>query len=169
MARAGLHSNFSSSSDDRFGRVSRSDAEKEAGMTREVSRHNRPVSDQLHPLIYKAIVGLVLWFVVSAWAFFGDGEYMGLLLAVVSGFFFMAVAIPCALSLIWQKYQGSDVRRGEGISLRDWASGDFDTWQGRRKAADAAVEILLPIAAVAFGITAFGIVLHFVAATTVQL
>ena len=49
------------------------------------------------------------------------------------------------------------------------ASGEFDTWQGRRKAAGAAVEILLPIAAVAFGITAFGIVLHFTAATTVQL
>lgn len=137
-------------------------------MTREVSRHNRPVSDHLHPLIYTAVVGLLLWFVVSAWAFFGDGEYMGILLAVVSGFFFMAVAIPYALWLIWRKYQGSDVARGEGISLRDWASGEFDTWQGRRKAAGAAVEILLPIAAVAFGITAFGIILHFTAATTVH-
>lgn len=85
-------------------------------MTREVSRHNRLVSDHLHPLIYTAVVGLVLWFVVSAWAFFGDGEYMGLLLAVVSGFFFMAIAIPGALWLIWWKYQGSDVARGEGIS-----------------------------------------------------
>jgi hypothetical protein len=108
----------------------------------------------------------VLWFVVSAWAFFGDGEYMGLLLAVVGGFFFMAVAIPWALWLIWRRYQGSDGAREKGISLRDWASGEFDTCQGRRKA--VAGEILLPIAAVAFGITALGIVLHFIAATTVQ-
>lgn len=29
-------------------------------MTREASRHNRPISDHLPPLIYTAIVGLVL-------------------------------------------------------------------------------------------------------------
>ena len=41
-----------------------------------------------------------------------------------------------------------------------WLSGEFETWQGRLKGTDAAVEILLPIAAVAFGMTIFGILLH---------
>jgi amino acid transporter len=138
-------------------------------MASEGSRRNRPASDQLHPLVYTAVVGLVFWIVVSAWAFFDDGEGMELLLAVVSGFLFIAVAIPFALGLIWRKYQDADAARGERISLRDWASGEFDTWQGRRKAVDAAVEILLPFAAIAFGIMALGIVLHFTAATPVHL
>ena len=40
-------------------------------------------------------------------------------------------------------------------SFRDLASGNFRTWQGDLKASSAAVQILLPIAAVAFGMTAF--------------
>jgi len=29
-------------------------------MTKELIRHNRPVSDHLHPLVYKAMAGLAL-------------------------------------------------------------------------------------------------------------
>ena len=43
-------------------------------------------------------------------------------------------------------------------SLRDWAAGDFDTCQGRLSGAQAALQILLPIAVAALGMTAFGIV-----------
>jgi hypothetical protein len=132
-------------------------------MMSEVSRHNRPVSDHLHPRVYQAIVGLVLWFVVSAWAFFTDGGYAGLLLAVVTGFFFMAVAILGALGLTWRKHRGSDLANNEKMSLRDWASGEFVVSQGRRNGTNAAAEILLPIAAGAFGMTALGIVFHLVA------
>jgi hypothetical protein len=139
----------------------------EAVMTREVNRSNRPVSDHLHPLVYAAIAGLVLWYVISAWDFFGEGD-TGLLLAVVSGFFVMAAAIPCALWLIWRKHRRSEAERGEGISLRDWASGSFEIWQDRLKGANAIVEILLPIAAVALGMTALGIVFHFAAANAVH-
>jgi hypothetical protein len=42
-------------------------------------------------------------------------------------------------------------------------AGDFVTWQDRLKGANAAIEILLPLAAVAFGMTALGIALHFAA------
>jgi hypothetical protein len=140
-------------------------------MKRQVNRHNRPVSGHLHPLVYVAVVGLVLLYVVSAWTFFGAGEYMSLLLAVVTGFFFMAIAIPYAIWLIWRKYRylDSDATQSDSISLRDWASGELETWQGRRKATDAAVEIVLPVAAVAFGLMAIGIVFHFVAASAVHL
>jgi hypothetical protein len=131
---------------------------KEVTMTREVGRHNRPVWVDLHPLIYAATVGLVLWFVVSAWVFFGSWKDMRLLLVLVSGFFFVAIAIPGTLWLTWRKHRGADAERGDSVSLREWASGEFDTAHGPRNAADAAVEILLPIAAVAFGMTAMGIV-----------
>ena len=138
-------------------------------MTRQEKRHNRPVSTHLHPVVYWAIVGLVVWFAASAWTFFSAAEYMGLLLAVVTGFFFMAIAIPFAIWLVWRKNQDPDAMRGESISLRDWASGEFETWQGRRKATDAAVEIVMPIAAVAVGLMALGIVFYFAAASAVQL
>ena len=138
-------------------------------MTRQEKRHNRPISIHLHPIVYWAIVGLVVWFAASAWTFFSSPEYMGLLLAVVTGFFFMAIAIPFAIWLVWRKSQDPDAMRGERISLRDWASGEFETWQGRRTAAEAAVEIVMPIAAVAVGLMALGIVFYFSAASAVQL
>ena len=138
-------------------------------MTRQEKRHNRPVSTHLHPVVYWAIVGLVVWFAASAWTFFSAAEYMGLLLAVVTGFFFMAIAIPFAIWLVWRKHQDPDAMRRESISLRDWASGEFEICQGQRKATDAAVEIVMPIAAVAFGLMALGIVFYFAAAGAVQL
>ncbi|MGX7875617.1 hypothetical protein ACVDG5_025465 [Mesorhizobium sp. ORM6] len=43
--------------------------------------------------------------------------------------------------------------------LEDWIAGEFDLGQGNRVAArKALLEILLPLAAVAFGMTAFAIV-----------
>jgi hypothetical protein len=131
----------------------------------QVDRQNRPVWNDLHPLVYAAIVGLVLWFVASAWVFFGLWDDIRLLLVVVSGFFFMAVATPGMLWLVGRKYRDPDV--GGKVLLREWAAGDFDTAQGRRNAADAAIEILLPIAAAAFGMTAMGIVFYIMASGSV--
>ena len=47
--------------------------------------------------------------------------------------------------------------------MRDWTAAEFDVWQGRRKGLNAIVEILLPLAAVAIGMTVFGVVFHFAA------
>jgi hypothetical protein len=135
---------------------------KDGAMSNEVIPPNRPVSEHLHSRVYMAIVGLALWFALSVWGFAGDG-YTDYLLAVVSGFVFIAVALPNVLWRLWRKDQGPDTGRKNKESFRDWASDEFDTWQHRIKGAHAAVEILLPIAAVAFGMTAFGIVLHFTA------
>jgi hypothetical protein len=99
--------------------------------------------------------------VLAVWIFFSGGEYLGMLLAVVSVFILIAVAIPY---LIWRsrwKFQGAGAGEKQGESLREWLSGDFETWQCRLSARDAAIEILLPLAAISFGITAFGIALHF--------
>ena len=51
-------------------------------------------------------------------------------------------------------------------SFRQWAAEDFDTWQDRVKGRNAAVEVLLPMAAIAIGMTAFAIILHFTAVGT---
>jgi hypothetical protein len=124
--------------------------------------HNRPVWNQLHPLVYAAAVGLVLWFVASTWVFFSGFEDMLLVLGIVTFFFLMVIAIPSAMWLTWRRH-GQAVG-GKYVSLRDWASGDLDTAQGRRRAATAAIEMLLPIAAGAFGMTALGIVFYVSAA-----
>ncbi len=49
------------------------------------------------------------------------------------------------------------------LSFRDWAVGDFDTLTGPVKGANATVEVLLPIAAVAVGMTVLGLVFHIIA------
>ena len=48
------------------------------------------------PYIYALIAALVLLFVISAFAF-GDADYTDYLLAVVVGFFAVAMGIPCLL------------------------------------------------------------------------
>jgi hypothetical protein len=129
----------------------------------QTARHNRPVSNGLHPYVYAGMAGFVLLFVVSAWVFFGGGEYMPLLLAVVTGFFLMAAGIPF---LIWLTWRGrhADGKEADTIRFRDWIAGDFEAGPERRNAADAAVEALLPIAAVAIGMVAIGIVFYITAA-----
>jgi hypothetical protein len=127
---------------------------------------DRPVLDHVHPLVYAAVIGLAFWFVVSAVVGFGSDGYADFLLVVVGTFIVIAVAIPCLLWLTWSRHQepaATENDHGDRESFRDWASGDLDTWQDRLAGRYAAVEILLPIAAVAFGMTAFGIVLHFAA------
>jgi hypothetical protein len=44
-----------------------------------------------------------------------------------------------------------------------WVVGEFDTWTGPVKGASATAEVLLPIAAVAVGMTVLGLVFHIIA------
>jgi hypothetical protein len=123
-------------------------------------RPTRPVTSWLHPWVHAAVIGLVLWFVVGVWSFAGVGvtDY---LLFIVSGFIFIAVALPLILSCVGRVHDGTNGAAAKGDdkprAFRDWAQWDFDTWQGRLTGAEAAMQILLPIAAAAFGMTALGI------------
>ncbi len=130
-----------------------------------VSIHARPskeVSDRLHPRIYMAAAGLLVWFVIAAWLLFGGPGYIGLALAMISVLVFMAIAIPLALWRTNVRSQRSNLpsRAAEQKSetLEMWLRGQFATWTDHEKGSTAAIEILLPLAAVAFGITALGIV-----------
>src|SRR5436190_6463169 len=92
-------------------------------------------SDTLHPMVYVAIAGLTALFVLSIWGF-ADGGYTEFLLAVVSGFFLMAAAIPFAIWHMWRKHAGAAA--GDQESLRDWSSHDFEIQPGRMRGIDAA-------------------------------
>ena len=119
----------------------------------------RPITSRLHPRVYAMVIGLALWFVLSVWSFFTGAGVTDYLLFIVSGFIFVAVALPLVLSRVGRTDGAAEID-GKLPSFHDWASWDFDTWQDRLSGAQAAVQILLPIAAVAFGMTAFGIALH---------
>lgn len=124
-------------------------------------RRNAPVHDELHPLIYRAMIGLTLWLVVSIWALFDRGSYIGLTLGVITLFFLIAVGIPVLLWLTWQHNTAPEERNRLNEPLRDWLSHSFKTWTGVTTGKDAAAQVLLPIAAVAFGMTIFGLVFLF--------
>jgi len=136
----------------------RSQSRRHLFMTRELAHHNRPVFDQLHPNVYKAAVGLIALFVLAAWILFDRQNDIGLPLAMVSVLLLVAVLLPWSLSLVWQKYETAHRRHPEKISYRDWKIGDFAVWGSKLRGTHAAIDMLLPLAAVAFGLTALGIV-----------
>lgn len=129
---------------------------------------NRParspdkVSDQLHPLVHKAAAGLLIWFVVAAWLLFGGAGYIDLALAMVSMLVFMALAIPATLRrafVVAQRAEPDDPAKEPSETFGAWLQGRFATWTDQEeKSSTASMEVLLPLAAVAFGITALGIV-----------
>jgi hypothetical protein len=92
----------------------------------------------------------------SLWSFAGGG-LSNYLLVIVSGFIFVVVALQLILSRVGRT-KGAAQNDHNQLSLRDWAAGEFDTCQARLSGAQAAPQIVLPIAVAALGMTAFGIV-----------
>jgi hypothetical protein len=119
----------------------------------------RPVTNVLHPRVYAALIGLALWFALSIWSFAGAGvtDY---LLFIVSAFIFVAVALPLILSRVGRGHDAANegVANDKPHSFHNWMRLNFETMDSQLSATHAAVQILLPIAAAAFGMTAFGIV-----------
>jgi hypothetical protein len=140
------------------GRIASATDFKEDYMNSPFDLDNPPTTDQLHPFVYRALVFLAVWFVVAAWILFSWGGYIELDLGIVTVLVFMLIAIPSALQLIRRTSRPSGAAQGGDRSFRDWISGDFDTSQGRRRSTSASLEILLPMAAAAVGLTAIGVV-----------
>ena len=93
--------------------------------------------------------------------FFDSDPYGAWLDVVVTGLFVIAIAIPALCWLTWRR--NVDARDDDHLSFRDWAVGEFDTCTGPVKGANATAEVLLPIAAVAVGMTVLGLVFHIIA------
>jgi uncharacterized membrane protein YjgN (DUF898 family) len=133
-------------------------------MSKDVILYHQPPSDQLHPLVYKMAVGLVLCFVIAAWIFFDRQRDIGELLGFASGLLLVAIVLPFVLWRVWRREQEQPVT--DGTRFRHWAARDFDVWEARLKGSHAAIDVLLPLASVAIGLTALGIVFALVAATS---
>jgi hypothetical protein len=120
-----------------------------------------PATSWLHPRVYAILIVFAAWFALAVWGFAGSGitDY---LLVIISGFIFVVVALVSILSQVGGGAAGDAAKTADRpLSFRAWAAGDFDTWQERLSGAQAALMILLPIAAAAIGMTAFAIVFHF--------
>jgi hypothetical protein len=136
---------------------------QEAAMATKLERNveherKRPATSVLHARVWALLVGFSAWFALAVWGFAGGG-LSNYLLVIVSGFIFVVVALQLILSRVGRK-DGAAKRESEQPSLREWASEDFETWQDRLSGTQAALHILLPIAAAAVGMTAFGIIFH---------
>jgi predicted neutral ceramidase superfamily lipid hydrolase len=137
-------------------------------MGRDLVPHNKPVFDQLHSSIYGVAACLVAWFVISAWALFDRGGYTNLSLAFVSLLLLVAVVLPWRLFVVWKRHRLPLERPSQNqqkTSLRDWSAGNFEVWGASLHGSHAAIDALLPLAAVAFGLTAIGIVFVIVSAS----
>jgi hypothetical protein len=131
-------------------------------------------SNQLHPVVHVAAAALLIWFVAAAWLLFGGSGYIELALAVIGVLVFMVIAIPAMLWRVRETSSNTDstVSNGNDFTgqtqpLGLWLQGEFMTYSGREKSSAAVVEMLLPIAAVAFGITALGIVFDLARASVI--
>ena len=127
-------------------------------MSRELVPHNRPVFDHLHPKIYGAAAGLIAWFTLMAWVLFDRSGDAGESLIFVTVLFVVAIALPAVLSLVGQKSGMPHEGEAQPPSLHDWSAGEFQVWGAKLHGTDAAIDVLLPLMAVSFGLTAIGIV-----------
>ena len=122
------------------------------------ARHKQSIRDGLQPLVYRSIIALTVWLVLSVWIFFNRGAYTGLTLAMITLFFLIVVSIPVLIWKSWQHNAPPEETREPVESFDAWASQSFATWTGALSGREAAMQILLPIAAVAVGMTIFGLV-----------
>jgi len=118
-----------------------------------------PPNKRLHSRVYRILIGLAAWLVLSVWLF-ASGGTADYLLAIVSGFILIAVALPLILSRVGRGDDAAAKAASAEPSFDDWSAAEFDTWQGRLSGKEAATLIALPIAAVAIGMTLFGIAFH---------
>jgi hypothetical protein len=107
------------------------------------------------------LVGLTVWLVLSIWALFGAGAYVGLIMAMITLFFLVLVGIPLLIWLTWRRNTPPRERHDLGETFGEWSAHAFHTWTGPLSGRAAAIQILLPIAAVSFGMTVFGLVYYF--------
>ena len=116
---------------------------------------NRSSTATPHPFVYKALIGFALWFVLAAWGFDVRRGYIALALAVVTWLVGVAVALPS----IFARFRRRDYRQARVTSsLRNWLRDDFESATGRVRASFAMIEIFVPVAAAAIGLTLFAIV-----------
>jgi hypothetical protein len=139
-------------------------------MARDLVDHNKPVFDHVHPRVYTIAIGFVAWFALAAWILF-DHKFdsvddMALPLAMISVLLLFVLLLLTALTAVESRHRLPRDGNTGNIAYRDWRVGDFAVWGSKLKSTHAVIDMLLPFAAAAFGLTAIGIVFLICASTT---
>src|SRR5262249_48617852 len=121
----------------------------------------RPERRELMSLVFKAVLVLAGLFVLAAWGFSGGG-LTNVMLAVVS---YVVAVYALLMTLLWltrRRHPRPDLGDAQGPDMfGQWTRRHVETGTGPVPGKLAAIETLLPIAAVAVGMVAFAVVLHF--------
>src|SRR5262249_50671736 len=126
------------------------------------SKRDGLVSSRLHARVCAVLIGLVGWMALWVWSFVGGAE-TDYLLFIVTGFIGLVVGLQLVLvrvnktADIETRADDAPANSASEVSFRDWMRGEFEAEKGRLNAAEAALLIVLPIAAAAIGMMAFGI------------
>ena len=120
---------------------------------RENPRATRRLWLDLHPLVPRIALGLIVWSVAAVWILFDHSYYALLLHGVVTFLVGAFVVVPWVLMRLGRKSKAPPSPK-----FGDWAHGKFDTASGPMDAREAAIMVLLLPMAVAIGITAFGLI-----------
>jgi hypothetical protein len=132
-------------------------------MTTQTDRNAGQTTTQVHPLVYRSMLGLAILMTLATWGFYAPDHYLGLILGVVSAFVFLVLTLATMLSRMSWKYK-SKASRQDGASAGGWLNRQFQTWQYSIKGSEAATNMLLPIAAVALGMVILTVEFSFVSA-----
>ncbi|WP_159589421.1 hypothetical protein [Chelativorans xinjiangense] len=114
----------------------------------------------LHPGVYRAVVGLTALYVLAVWYGFSGREYTDYLLFVVTAFLAFCVGLASTAGRLQRQHPSA--RPASRDSFERWAKTYVDVADKPVKGYIATVEILLPLAAVAFGMLAFAVLAHIV-------
>jgi hypothetical protein len=143
------------------GRLSRSREMHEDAMRERKNNGNkgnqRPVTGSVPGWLYGMAIGFVTWFALAVWLFAGAGT-TDYLLFIVSGFIFVVMFLQFILSRV--RRDEPPAKADESSHFSDRRKWDLETFQSRISFNQAAVQILLPLAAAALGMTAIGIVMQ---------
>lgn len=112
-------------------------------------RRNVPTESGLHPVVYKALAGCVVWIVAATFLFFGRDSYAALQLAIVAFFCAAFLLVPFILWAIWHRENPQQMTP----DFKTWSSHELQTASGPVEAREAAIMVLLAPMSVAMGIT----------------
>ena len=111
--------------------------------------------------VFKAMLVLGGVFVLAAWGFAGGG-FTDMILVAVSYIILVYAALMTVLWLTRRRHPRPDLGDGERTDLfGHWTRREVEISTGPVRGSLAAIETLLPIAAVALGMVAFAVVVHF--------
>ena len=118
---------------------------------------NVPRVSELHPVVYKALAGCVVWSVAALWVLFSREPEMTLQLAVVTAFAAAFVGIP-----LWLRHLSMTQPASKHLPFAEWSNARFEIVGGTIAAGEAALLVLLAPLSCAIGLTAISIIRLFV-------